>query len=529
MKTRGNAGGPVQRQRRRCLVFVALLALCLSLALTGRGQPVAPDPALALDKPSDDMALVDRLEDLPLEDRRYLLYLHARANQPAVAEALALRILRDNPGDRQTLLVLAALYVERREAGKALDIGRVLVFHHPDDDQALYFLAAAYYLNGQYQEAKTRFRQIRDRFYPSGLYPYQNDLASSSLQAQDWYRAMIAYQDLVERHQIGDELRLQARRILEGLYREHLPRLTLGHASQLLRSGANFREIAAYRRHLQDRLRVTAELERGDVHIEASPSLQERWHTTHEGRLRAEYVWSPAWQSKAWLGASEVDPLGGVALTRRLGEQRSLELGADLGRRATDSLLLESLSGREHRLSLTVSYALNRSWLAYGELYGRELLLDHQRYGLSLGTLGHLERILFAESPEVRVGYRWNLMFFSQELTDPSALGSAPAPGLGPDELQSMLAGLVVPELNRQGIYARIQNSLSGVIDYYATVGVDYAFERSSFEYDFEGGFSVYPRKSLELRSAVGYASSPGTSDQNSYLWRLMIGLQYWF
>lgn len=520
--------------RLRC--FLAIATICSSVSylfaqeMSGEHQGAeATESMESVGSLDVSQLLPSGFESMSLEDRRYLLYLYARVNQPRFAEALATKILADNPRDKQTLLVLASMYVERQDAKHALRLGRQLVDAYPEDHQSLYFLAAAYYLAGDYRLAAELFARIRDRFFPQQRYPYMSDLASSSFKSSDWSGAIRSYQELLDRHQVSEELRLQARKVLEGLYRSHLPRLRLDFDFQGLDSGESRRFETDYRQHVTDAVRLGASWGRGHVRVAERPSLLGRSYVTDEGWLEAEWVASSRWQGAAWLGGSEVGPLGGFRAARTLGDLRSLQVRFEGGRRSTDSLLMESLGGREHRVTLELDYPWSRNWLARAQLYGRQVLVGQEALGVSGGTLGYLERILLADSPEWRVGYRFNYMKFEAGESNPRLVDPAVVPGLDEGARAALVDQMVVPELNRHGIFMRLRNQLSGMLEYYVTAGADYAFERSSFEYQAEGGLSFYPRKSIEIRTAAGYSTSAGTADLNSRLWQFNIGLQYWF
>lgn len=464
-----------------------------------------------------------------LEDRRYLLYLYARIGDVRVAEKLADKILADNPSDKQTLLVMASLYIEKKEAEKALRNARILRGYFPDDDQAIYFLGASYYLAGQYQEANEILRELKITHYEGRLYPYQTDLASSAYQAGDWHRSMLAYQELLREHNLNDELRQKARTVLERIYYEHLPQIELEELGQLLEVGTIWRTSLDYRMHVTDRHRVFTHWDREDTKLDARPSLREFSAASHQAVVGLQSALDRRFESAIFAGASEEGAMGGASLTHHFGQQRYARLELLGNARALDGLLIEALDGRQHKATLSASYLLTHDWLAYGDVYGREVLLDQRALGTGYGLNFNLEHIFMHEVPDFRAGYRMAWSRFSQSASDVSLVDRVASPLASFTEREALLSNVELREYHRHGVYGMWRDQVSGWLYYHAAAGADWNVERSSLEYNALAGFSVYPRKSLEIRAEAGYFSSARTADQGSEVWQLNGAIKYWF
>lgn len=467
--------------------------------------------------------------NLSLAHRRYLLYLYARLGKPKIAETLSERILGEAPGDKQTYLVLASMYLELRQTEKALLTGKRLAELYPDDNQAIYFLGAAHYQAGQFQEANEIFRELKKADFEGKLYPYQTDLASSALGAGDWYRAMLAYQELMEKHQLGNELRLQAREVLEGIYYEHMPQIGVREEITLLESGRSFRTLVDHRQHFKDSQRVYVHYGRVDLRIEELGGLREGSAANNEGRLGLESVFSPKFSTEVFAGVWDEGGMGGAAITRIIAPERKVRLQIDANEASRDSLLMESLNGRQHEVVLSMNWALNHKWVTYGQVSGREAVLDGASLGMGGGASFNLEHILLHKSPHVRVGYRAIYNQFEGKEIDPRLVESAAVAGATIDQQLAIARGLILSRFHRQGVYATWRDNFSGVLYYEATVGVDYDVELSSLEQSAMCRLRFYPRKSVELSLEGGYSSSAATADQGSAQWILNLGLKHWF
>jgi hypothetical protein len=298
-----------------------------------------------------------------------------------------------------------------------------------------------------------------------------------------------------------------------------------------------YRTIGEYRQHATDRHQVFVRFSAEQTRLREAPGLVGQSSLNLDGIVGVESEWTRTWSTRAWTGASEAAPMGGVAVTRFYGNQREVTLQYQGNERAQDGLLLETLDGRQHRLTIFGSYLANYKWLFTSELYGREVHVEEHTLGYGVGGNYGIAHIFSHDKPNVRVGYRGLISSFSHGdaplfLVDRFVL---PGPGAGEgaedDPRRSLRDSLVLDYLHRQGVYARYENRLSGpfALTYQSTVGTDYAVELGSFEYYWTGGFQIYPRKSIEIRLEGGYFSSSTTSGQASEQWQLIAGLKLWF
>lgn len=496
------------------------------LEIVPENLPPLESPVLQPTIPDDQVLAI--ASSLSLESRRYLLYLNARLNRPHVSEALAERILVENPGDQRTLLVLASMYLERRSAEKAMEIARTLIAYYPDDDQSRYFLGASYYLSQQYDAAKEVFKDLKVSKFRGRLYPYETDLASSALRSGDWFSAKQSYEEVLRSHKLHPSLRLEARRILESVYREHLPLLTLSNTTAILNSGSLHRPGASFRTHIEDRQTLHFSVGTTMVRIEPAPSLRKYEISTLEGRAALESVWRKQWHTTAWIGGSEILPLGGMQIKRNLGDQRAAWLEFHGNEKSQDGLLIESLNGRQHRIAVGLTHTLHRNLTFQGELSVRDAHIDHESLGQGLQFYSTFDYTLKRGWPEWHAGWRSYISLFSR---DPGANPQLPfaADNLTPERRRDLISQLVLSDLHREGVYVNVRHQLSGLVYLRAGGGVDYALDRSTFEYYGQGGISVYPRKRLELDTGLTYSTSARTADQNSAQWLLDFSLKYWF
>ncbi len=515
----------------------------VSGCLIGRAQDGAPvdDQTVPGESGADGGVLFESLEsvddervlswanELGVNERRYLLYLYGRLNRPKVAERLAIDILRDDPGNKNALLVLASMYVEQQDPEKALKIARRLVRYYPDDDQALYFLGAAHWLAGQYQEANRIFRDLKIEQFPRKKFPYTTDLASSALLAGDWYRAMLAYQELLRHHDLGDELRDQVRIVLDDIYRTYLPQISSQYGLNFLDFGQLDRWTIGYERQLTDSKRMIVTYLRDDLELDLTDSFRPVNSNRQQVDVTLASVHSGRWNHELSLGGYDDGLFYGGRLTRDFTPQRDISLVIRGNERATDSLLFELLNGRQNRVGLEVNYQFEDEWFLTLNPSIRQSLLDNESIGYSYLADWSIEKVLFAQKPEVRVGYRGIVMRYWEDVDDLTFIDPFLLPGISAAARQEAATNVVSPWIHHHGLYMTVTDNLADAWKYRLMIGADYIDEQSTLGYGGEFELAFWPRKSIELTSGVAYSSNASTSDSSSGLFQLRFGFRYFF
>ena len=498
------------------LLLSVSLCLCGSIPhLHAAAAPAAP-AALAF---LPDTEILDRAATLPPDDLRYLVYLYARLNKPRLAEALAAKILTANPSDRQTLLVLASMAVEQKDPAAVLRLAHRFLSFYPGDHQGRYFLGAGHYLSKHYAEANAVLRDLKHEQFIARPYPYETDLAASAYAAGDWFRAMLSYQELLRHHALGDQLRDEVRRVLDGLYREHLPRLEATVAETRLNRARVWRYGFGEASHLSDRHWLDLRYTRDVVSLDAAPSLRAARAPRAEAAATLTTVYDRRWWSDEWLGASRAGLLAGARVHYRFAKDREAALDFAYRERATDSLTLEALDGRQTRAGLAVNWLIEADLTFVAHAGLRELSVGGHRLGRGAGVDFNLDQTLTREGhgPRVIAGYRGSLATFAPDASAPPALTAPLAdPALGLAAQQTLLASLVSRRLNRHGLGLLVTDNLAHAWRYRFTAGADYDFVLSSAGWNTALALSFFPRKSLELTAEAGYSSSATSSNAGS-------------
>jgi Flp pilus assembly protein TadD len=491
-------------------------------ALPSDSPFIQPDGISALEARS--------LEDhIPLEHQRYLLYLYAKIGRDDMAENLARRVLAQQPNDRDSLLAMTVMYVEKQRADQALTYASSLYRLYPTDHEAAYYYGMANYLAGNFAEATRILQVLKLGEYRRKPFPYNVDLGQSALRAGNWDQAVRAYRELLDNNHVNDELRREVRVVLDQLYRRHLSRVeALGNA-YLLDAG-EFQQYQVKGSHqLNRRTRIFAHLEHNQIEVEPTLNLRGRWNDANEVWAGAEYEVKPHALFSAWAGGANVGPQGGAKFRYRFEEKGEASIESFAHEKSRDGLLIQSLDGRQHRLTVAGSYYLRPRLLVFGELSGRQVVVDGTELGRGINGSWNAEFFVRRDLSTFRLGYRGLASSFGRRLESTGILNPAVHPTVAAAARVPILDELVLNRIHREGIYADWLGRVYGPVFVHLRGGLDYAFERKAMEYYTRIGLLIYPRRSLEIVSEVGYNSSVANANGGSGQWEINIALRYWF
>ena len=462
-----------------------------------------------------------------LEELRSLLYLYSRLGRPTMVEAVAGRILNRNPRDKETLRLLASFYLQRRDAPRALANSRSLVKFYSGDAQAHFLLAMAYKLNEEYRLAKEVLTKVKSEKFPKGFFPYEGELASAALLSGDWPQAVRSYQAALENPTLQTDERREMQNQLDQLYRTHLPQLFFKETATHFQAGLIFRSALEWSQPLAANHRLHLELEHDDLKLNGTDLLQAQWAHRYDVLAGIESDLY-RWHTKVFGGIGDEGAVYGANLTRVLGDEKNLTLAPRGNQRATDSLLLETLHGREDELSLIWHTRLYPDIHANLTVGGRRILVGGDTLGYGYNASLDIERIVLKNVPELHLGYRGLITGYSQSSENFQLVTGVAAPGTSGADRLLLLNDLVSP-INLHGFYLSWQQTINPSWSWRALAGSDYSFIRCSPGYTLETGLSYCPSRRTEFVFSAGYSTSASTSDQNSERFESSLALRYRF
>ncbi len=451
--------------------------------------------------------------NLSVEDLRALLHLYSRLGSPKKVEVMAGKLLRRDPRDKETLQLLASFYLERKDAPRALKYARALVKFYPDSVQAHFLLAMAHNVDGQHRAATEVLTKLKSEKFQGRFFPFEAELASAASSAGDWPQAVRSYQAAVENPKLGSEERREAHNQIEELYRTHLPQLYLKETFTDAGSGLIFRSVLDWSQPLSATHRLRLELERDDLKLNRADLLQPQRTDRYDALAGVESDFR-RWRTKVFGGIGDEGAVYGADLTRVLKADDGLTLAWHGNQRATDSLLLEILHGREDELSFLWNARLFREIDANLKLRGRRVVVDGETLGYGYGVDLNLERVVLEDVPQMRLGYRGLITGYSQTSENIRLVAGVAAPGTSDADRLNLLEDLVSP-INLHGLYLSWLQTINPEWAWHAVAGSDYSFTRSFFGYSFETGLSFAPSRRTEFIFNAGYSTSASISDQD--------------
>ena len=485
--------------------------------------------ATELELPIEDREMVEKAMALEVEQQRYLTYLYARINKPNVAMAIGRQVLAQNPSDRQTLLVLASLGAEQRKGEDVIELAEAFLGYYPGDHQGRYFLGAGYHILGRYAEAERVLRDLKREQFLGKTYPYETDLASASAGAGQWYRAMLGYQELLRNHELDEKLRAEVRRVLDGIYREHGPRVDLVHDGVIFDNGSVWRDSFGHAMHLTDRIWWTLEAQRDRVEIKRSPGLLARNSDRGEVATNLHRVWDARTDTMAGVGQSGQGMTAEASVRHKFTPARSVTLVGSYNQRSTDSLLLESLDGRQDKVELIASWLVEADLAANFRVGSRVLKVNGFEIGRGSGGDLSIEHTLRRRGAQWVIGYRGSVASFSSAPFRPGLIDPILAPGTPAPERRLIQRNLVAPRINRHGMSLLVADDLTPAWSYRLTMGADHDFVLDNLGYNFGLEWIFRPRKSIEIGAEGGYSSSADNSNAGSSAYLLNLSFRMYY
>ena len=472
-------------------------------------------------------------EALNPEDLKLLSYLMARLNRVQAAERLAEKVFELDPKHRKTHLALSSMYLENKEWQRVLETSIQLLKWYPNDEQALYFKAAAYQMSGQPLQAKEILRRIREDRYAGERFPYEVDFAAAARESGDWFRALQSYQRLLVLHDLSDELRQPVRDALDTIYRERMERLEWHPEATSQSDGWSVGSRVSVSAQLSERIRAGVFGSFRKVQLEESPVIEAADSTQAEAGVQFQVELSQSNSLELELGASEgleSAPVGHLVLSREMAPGFTVELGFDYRESSTDSTTLRSLDGRKTRFRLGAEHAIGSRWIVAGEISRDEVEVGAGvPWGRTLQASWSVGRRIQLNSPELLFQYVGYWSESSPDSFERSGLESLDFKSNNIAVEEALWDGLFPETIHNQGLNLIWSDRWLRVLHYELTAGVYYAFETKTVEYVAGGQLRFFPRKSIEVFTGLTYSSStvssPGGTDRVE--WRF--GLNHWF
>ena len=517
--------------------------------------PSNPNP-VSVKKPKISAALISEpyaserelLENFPKLDlvaQRDITYLYAKLHKTKLATYLGEEILKKHPRDRDTLIVLVAMYQEKLDGPKIEKYARKLLDLKADDPEGLYYLGYAKIVQGQYEEAKQIYMEMESKYTNPADFPHKADLARAAHRAGDWQNAIRVYRNMLLDTSVQGELRNDTRLALDELYLIHLPHLRARVEYTGLTQGKILREHVTYRQHITEDHRLIVDIKRDDLWQDGDVSVQ----TKDDGRTQAlvgvEIRHNPQLFSTFQIGGGESATGNGENRSRFIANAelrhvleperfKFVYLRADYNDRATDSLNLELLDGRQNKVALGTIYQVDINTIARAELNLRQLTIgdgfNEELYGETFGLNWGIDHTLFYRPVQLIVSYAGEYMTLGRNTHDLSLVDPIIKDNASAIERRAVLEGLVDTEINRHEFITTVIGDITNQWSYEFSSSVGYSVPAEENPlYGFRLATTYFFTKSISLRIEGGYLSSGSSSNAGSESQDVVLTLNAYF
>ncbi|MCB1105787.1 MAG: tetratricopeptide repeat protein [Cephaloticoccus sp.] len=483
---------------------------------------VALQQLLALAEPRTvetwtDERLAEAALRLPLADSRYANYLMQRLGREAAAEATSRGVLAQDPNDRPALITLGSIMQVQGKTSEVMRYARRLLQLDANDRDGLYLLAAGQIQERNFRAAQATLLTLRDQTPPQTRFPFQADLAFASYLAGDWPQARESYQALLRDYPLVPRDRLEIKQILLNLHRDHDRQFDFSASATLLSRSEVLRLEALHAAHLLTPhlwLKITGH--RDTVTLRSAPGLRAgRWSRT-DYLLDLTYDNWRGTQLNLVAGRQDDGNLGALEVKHDFSSGWTLGGRIDANERATDSLLLEAINGRQDSVEASMQASLTPRVQFSARANIRDVTARGEDVGSGRGVDLNLDYLVRPQYAVIIVGYRGSLAHFSPGTGSSDVTIPITDPAGGRPGRDAVFRNLVNPRINRHGLGFSITDVDEDVWLYRLNLGLDYDFELSSLGWNAGMYFAYTPRSWFELAGDLGYYSSATSSNAGS-------------
>ncbi len=402
----------------------------------------------------------------------------------------------------------AAYEAIRRGRGEgALAIADELAAAWPKDPDIATLRGSALLAAGRHGEAAAELAAVKEKHYPNGGFPAQGDLAMALVKSNALEEAAVAYAEVLDGHYgpaDREDAVIQLREIRRELGAEFATALQAISEDE----GDIIRATVYGHTRLHDGWRAWGWGHVDSIDLAPGGAFNIDSDERYEGGIALEHR-GDLWNTAFRVGGTEDDLLLGARLGRnhRLG---TWYLEGAYNERADDSVSLELLDGRQHRIELGFEAQLSPRLYLDTVLYARQVELFDDEIGNGWGWIANLDYTVVeakGRRPALRVGYAGEVHVF-----DAGSLGRGIDPYLaGPltaAERAELLDNLVEPEINLHGARVYVDGRLSENLAWYVTGALQYDFYDKEVQYSAGAGLEAFFSDNVRLVLGLDYYSA---------------------
>ncbi len=380
-------------------------------------------------------------------------------------------------------------------------------------------------------EAVDRLQAIKSRHFPEGQFPGQLDLAHALYAERHFDDAEEAYGEIVGESSYSADVRREAVAGLRSLHRDLSGQVEVDGFFTNVDEGEAYRLTEHLRSPEWNDWRLWAWGRHDFIRLDGDTVLRDRNSNRHEGGVSLERQLGNKANGAVGVGGSEDDFLFGAELNLRGRRGLSLGLELDINERAVDTLTVEALDGRQHKLQLQAGIPITPRIFLDVSAYLREVTLLDDEVGEGWGTEVTLDYTVVSAKrvrPALRIGYAGEVHIFDRDTVGSEISRFTRAP-LSADERRDLSCELFEEEVNLHG--PRV--SIGGRWDDRLACSVEAAAQYDFFDEEFQPraglGFEWYLNDRIRLSGRADYLANGQAANRDSEEFRANLGVSLAF
>jgi len=394
--------------------------------------------------------------------------------------------------------------------------------------------------------ARDQLQTFKSQF-PNQPFPGQTSLAAAMAESGDWEGGYNAYGEVLTLEGYEATDRDEARNARRDLAPWFRPALGASVNAVKDSEGTTLSSDLEFSTRWYDDWRFIAFARQSTIDVNNTSIFGTRTNTYFEGGISVQRRFGRGYFVEATVGGSEDDLLYGARIGKLAYQSLGWSLGFQGNARATDSVGLQALNGRENRAEFKLAGPIGDRFILDFEAYYSQVRVGSSRVGSGYGASMSLDYLIQTEKkgrPEISIGYFGEYSKFNAVSTLPRAIREevrrADVPQTevrkalaSSEEVRRAVAGdfgnevfdsLVDPETNRHGIMLKVRKHFGQNVSAYLHVGGYYAFDEGSPGFTVATGVEYWISDDTLLYAELRYDSSGRGAGTGGEVWEANIG-----
>ena len=429
---------------------------------------------------------------------------------------------------RDRLILAGETALNKHQLAEAESIATQLEKEVPVSSDALAFRAEILSQQRRFAEAAALLEKLqRDPRQPFNAHA---ELGQAYLNTGRWQQAAGQFAVAENNPANSNAARYDAARLRREMLARYRPTVSTEYAAETGAEGTVWRATIEASTGIIGDGHVFIVRGAGDqIHLADSERIIARQDATRaQAELAYRRIISNGFFGEASVGGSDDHVTYGAKVGRYEGPGLAWELSYQGNERATDSLTLEALNGRQNTLGFYLSTHFSRRFYLDARAFFRQVHVQDQDLGQGWGFNMNVGWSILEETarrPELQISYFNEISYFNSKTLPRTFTDQNGRQGFVGD-LESQL---IDKGINRHGIMLTLSKQLTRQINAYLSGGVSYEFENSQQEARFGAGIEAYLAPNASLNLGVDYGTSGNTGNRGSEVISGTVGVKMSF